>query len=212
MSEEKPLILPFACPQEKYSDTSSNSSSSSFSAEIASEGKGKRKRDGKGSNILFLVRKLLKCPENWKSIGSKQDYQFLGTFPNPSLQQLYYIPNCSELEQSSHANLHYLWTDIQLSKGHLNKYRLIEVELVDINGQTKKEKMFYRSAPCLGVKHCAQPGCKYVAPIRERRNCPIHPDHKLVHSVLNLCTCFLRNMNRTKRRRRAIFTYTLTDI
>ena len=108
VSEEKTLILPFACPQEKYSDTSSNSSSSSISAEIASEGKGKRKRDGKGSNILLLVRKLLKCPENWKSIGSKQDYQFLGTFTNPSLQQLYYIPNCSELEQSSHANSHYL--------------------------------------------------------------------------------------------------------
>ena len=140
VSEEKPLILPFACPQEKYSDTSSNSSSSSISREIVSEGKGKRKRDGKGSNILLLVRKLLKSPENWKSIGTKRDYQFLGTFPNPSVQQLYYIPNCFELEQSSHANPHYLWTDIQLSKGHLNKDQLIEVELVDINGQTKKGK------------------------------------------------------------------------
>ena len=65
--EEKPLILRStekSIPQEKYSHTSSNSSSSSISGEIVSEGKGKQKRDGKGSNILLLVRKLLKCPEN----------------------------------------------------------------------------------------------------------------------------------------------------
>ena len=162
--------------------TSSNSSSSSISGEIVSEWKGKRKRDGKGSNILLLVRKLLKCPENWKSIGCKRDYQFLGTLHIPSPQQLYFIPNCFELEQGSCTNPHYLWTDIQLSKGHLNKDQIIEVELVDINGQIKKEKMFYRSAPCLEVKHCPQQGCKYIAPIRERRHCPNHPEHKLARS------------------------------
>ena len=51
-----------------------------------------------------------------------------------------------------------------------------------MNGQIKKEKMFYRSVPCLGVKHCPQQGCKYIAPIRERRHCPNHPEHKLTRS------------------------------
>ena len=47
----------------------------------------------------------------------------------------------------------------------------------------KLEKMFYRSAPCLGVKHCPQQGCKYVAPIRERRNLLIHPDQTISTSI-----------------------------
>ena len=48
------------------------------------------------------------------------------------------------LEQSSAVYPHYIWPDIQLSKRQLNKDRLIEVQLVDKDGQTEKEKMSYR--------------------------------------------------------------------
>ena len=39
--------------------------------------------------------------------------------------------------------------------------------------------MYYRSAPCLGVKTCAEFSCDYVASIREKWNCKNHPQHKL---------------------------------
>ena len=39
-----------------------------------------KKRIGKGSNILTLVRTLLNESENWKEIKEKQCYQFPGVF------------------------------------------------------------------------------------------------------------------------------------
>ena len=72
-----------------------------------------------------------------------------------------------------------MWSDIQLSKVQLNKDRLIEVELIDKNGKTK---VFYRSAPCLGVKQCPKQNCTYIAPVGERRPCSNHPKYKLVRT------------------------------
>ena len=88
---------------------------------------------------------------------------------------MYFIPDLTELEQSSD-NSHYLWNDIQFSKGQLNKDRKIEVE---IGG--KKENVYYRTAPCIGVKTCTVSGCTYIAPIREKHPCP-HHKNKLVKS------------------------------
>lgn len=86
----------------------------------------KRKRLGKGSNILPLVRKMLVDQENWKTVSDKRDYHFLGAFPGTTTQQLYYIPDCKSLQQASTSNHHYMWNDIQLSKGHMKKDRLIK--------------------------------------------------------------------------------------
>ena len=58
---------------------------------------------------------------------------------------------------------------MQLSKGQLNWDRLITVEIGN-----KKEEVFYRSAPCLGVKYCPEKECNHVVPIREKRVCPKH--------------------------------------
>ena len=63
---------------------------------------------------------------------------------------------------------HFIWKDIviQLSNSQLNHDRLITVEI-----GCKRVEVFYRSAPCLGVKYCPQEGCSYVVPIciREKR-------------------------------------------
>ena len=76
-----------------------------------------------------------------------------------------YIADITKLDQNCD-DPHFLWKDIQLSKGQLNKPRLITA---DIGG--KKD----RSAPCLGIKQCPQEGCKYVVPIRDtERKCPDH--------------------------------------
>ena len=145
------------------------------SASVASEKQpAKWKRIGKGSHLLPVIRKCFLEPENWKNINSKQDYQYLGLYTHPCEQNLYFIPDITQLDQCSSDNLHFLWNDLQFSKGQLNKDRLIEV---DIGG--KKEGVYYRSAPCLGVKICLVNGCIHVSPIREKRPCP-HHKNKLV--------------------------------
>ena len=85
-----------------------------------------------------------------------------------SYQQLFYIESISDLEQSSE-DPHFIWKDIQLSKGQLNRDRLIKI---DVNDTT--EEMYYRSAPCLGVKYCPIEGCHHIVPVRDKRNCPKH--------------------------------------
>ena len=128
-----------------------------------------KKRIGKGSNILTLVRTFLNESENWEKIEGKRCYQFPGVFVSPTVQQLYYTSDMKRLHQSSEVNPNFLWTDIQLSKGQLNKERLITVKICG-----KNEDVFYRSAPCLGVKYCPQKDCQYTVPIRDKRACPEH--------------------------------------
>ena len=88
-------------------------------------------------------------------------------FSSKCQQQLHYIADITKLDQNCD-DPHFLWKDIQLSKGQLNKPRLI----TDVGG--KKEEVYYQSAPCLGIKQCPQEGCKYVVPIRDKRKCPDH--------------------------------------
>lgn len=84
----------------------------------------KRTRIGKGSNILSVVRSLLSQPENWMEIDTKLTYQFPGVFSKPALHQLYFTCDVSRHAQSCE-DPHFIWKDIQLSKGQLNKDRLI---------------------------------------------------------------------------------------
>ena len=51
----------------------------------------------------------------------------------------------------------------------MNRDRLIKI---DVNYTT--EEMYYRSAPCLGVKYCPIEGCQHIVPVRDKRNCPKH--------------------------------------
>ena len=147
-------------------------SASSSTSSIASSQK--KKRLGKGCHVLTVVRTLLEDSENWKVIEDKTNYQYLGTFPHPSQQQLYFVPDISALEQTATDNPHFLWLDLQLSKGPLNKDRCIEVNI-----GCRKEKVFYRSAPCAGVKVCPVDGCNHVQAIRQKHPCPKHRDSTL---------------------------------
>ena len=124
----------------------------------------KKKRVGKDSNILTIVRKLLSEPENWMKVESKRSYHFPGVLLKLLLQQLSYTEDMLSLQQSC-KDPHFLWRDIQLSKGQLNKDRLIKIEIWEV---------YYRSAPCLGVKYCPKDKCTHIVPICDKRNCPKH--------------------------------------
>ena len=88
-------------------------------------------------------------------------------FSSPTIQYLYYTPDTKSLHQSSETDTNFLWTDIQLSKGQLNKERIITMKICG-----KNEDVFYRSVPCL--KYCPQKDCQYTVPIHDKRVCPEH--------------------------------------
>ena len=79
----------------------------------------------------------------------------------------FYTPDCTKLEQTAD-NSHFMWHDIQLSKGPLNKDGKIEVE---ISG--KMEKLTYCTEPW-GIKYCSFEECNYIASVREKRPCSHH--------------------------------------
>ena len=133
-------------------------------------------RAGKGTHGLRVVKTLLEDEENWKHI-SKDDYQYLGVFPNEQMQVAYYCEDCTKLDQNCSTDPHFLWHDIQMSKGKVNKDYSIFVELGGV-----KEELIHRCAPCNGVKVCSQSECKFVAPISRLRSCPDHPEATLEQS------------------------------
>ena len=61
--------------------------------------------------LLCLVRTFLNESENWKEFNGTSIFH----------QYLYYTPDLKILHQSSETDTNFLWTDIQLSKGQLNK-------------------------------------------------------------------------------------------
>ena len=162
INKSEPVMLPKNANDNGPGDCNSARNSNNVSLEV------KKKRLGKGCSVLSLVRRLMSEQENWIKIENKSSYQFPGVLPKPSLQQLCYTENVFDLHQSCD-DPHFIWKDVQLSKGQLNKDRLIKIEINDRN-----EELYYRSAPCLGVKYCPMEGCKHVVPIRDRRNCPKH--------------------------------------
>ena len=81
----------------------------------------------------------------------------------------------STVYSSCPKNLHFLWADIQLSKGKVNNYKT----RVTIDGKDVSRSVIYRSAPCNSVKACPENGCPYVTAIREHRSCHNHPSKSL---------------------------------
>ncbi len=144
----------------------------------------KTSRQGKGCHALGVVRKLLLDRENWKIIETKRDYQFPGVFESDQLQSNYYTPDVSKLDQADPSNPHFMWDGIQLTKGKLNKDRLITVEVNDEN-----LNLMCRSAPCNGVKNCPVESCNFVSPMSRQRPCNLHTDQPLKKTNCNGLLC-----------------------
>ena len=122
-------------------------------------------RKGKGTHGLIVVKKLLADKENWRIPENESDWQFPGASCRGKDQCVLYIEDYWKVYSSCPKNIHFLWADIQLSKGKVNNYKTKMM----ING--KDISVMYRSAPCNGVKACSETGCSYVAAIREHRPC-----------------------------------------
>ena len=127
-------------------------------------------RKSKGTHGLIRVRKLISDKENWRLPEDQFDWQFPGSSCKGRDRFVLFIEDYQKVYASCPKNVHFLWTDIQLSKGKVNNYKT----KVQIDG--KDVSVVYRSAPCNGVKVCPESGCPYVAAIREQKS---HPDKPL---------------------------------
>ena len=168
-TEDNKFTIPLRLMKQCQSETKN-------SALPTTSGNPTKVRIGKGTPPLIIARQMMAEKENWKTLTNKSEYQYPGVYASAQLQCVYQIDNYKTLEQSAENDPHFIWNDIQLSKGKLNKDRLLEM---NVGG--KKEYIYYRSAPCGGVKVCNEHSCNYVAAVREKRRCQLHPSAPLNH-------------------------------
>ena len=87
-------------------------------------------RKSKGTHGLIRVRKLISDKENWRLPEDQFDWQFPGSSCKGRDQFVLFIEDYQKVYASCPKNVHFLWTDIQLSKGKIIttklKYRLME--------------------------------------------------------------------------------------
>ena len=102
---------------------------------------------------------------------------------------LLYSKDVSKLPQYVASKPHFLWDDIQMSKGKLNPDRMVTLNINGID-----EEVFYRMAPCNGVKVCSAPVCSHAQP---RKTCVQSIQvHQLTRPVVVQwfsCICFYEN-------------------
>jgi len=91
-----------------------------FSGSKSSELKNDHYRAGKGSRIVDTVKYLLEDSSKWQPITTKQDYHFPEVLKDVTEQYLLYTPDVYQLSQATTSNPHFMWYDIQCSKGKKN--------------------------------------------------------------------------------------------
>ena len=94
-----------------------------------------------------MVKELLANKENWRLPENDADWQYPGISCKERDQCVLYFKDYQKVYPSCPKNIHFLWADIQLSKGKVNNYKTKIV----INGN--EVAVTYRSAPCKVLRH-----------------------------------------------------------
>ena len=118
--------------------------------------------------------KLLSSRENWFDIENTEDYQYPGKFKSDHPQRLGFVQDITTLPFYVKEDEHFLFNDIQIGKGKLRAARKVTIT-VDGN----EEELYYRIAPCGGVKQCPVEDCTYTVSTKEHRPCPHHSEQQL---------------------------------
>ena len=132
-------------------------------------------RRSKGTHLLPELLALLSSSEMWYDIEKPDDYQYPGKFRFDHPKRLGFAADITKLPFYTKEDEHFLFNDIQISKG---KPRAPSKITVSLNGTD--EELYYRIAPCGGVRCCPAKDCSYCISVKERRLCPQHPEIALV--------------------------------
>ena len=135
----------------------------------------KMNRKGTSKHFLPDIKKMMEDTSTWvKCIDNEYQYPGFDTLPGKML----YVENCNNLPQSSRFDPHFLYNDIQLSKGPANKPTTKEW---NIDGTLTR--VVINKSPCEGVQKCSGPNCTYVVSRRQQLNrCRAHPNVSLEQS------------------------------
>ena len=114
--EQIPVMLPVYLDQSPCSSPSGSFKSRSNKsleddADVELDTLSKR-RKGKGCHLLPLVKRLLQSKENWRSVTDKESYQYLGTFPSPSQNFLWYVQDITNLPHYTESDPDFMWSDV----------------------------------------------------------------------------------------------------
>lgn len=140
----------------------------------------KQIRKSKGNHLLPTLTKLLSSRENWYDIKNTEDYQYPGKFKAAPPQRLGFAQDITTFSFYSKDDEHFLFNDIQIGKGKLRAARKVTTAVDGI-----EEELYYRIAPCGGVKRCPVKECTYTVSTKEHRSCPNHAEQKL--ELVNEC-------------------------
>ena len=82
-------------------------------------------RQTKGTHLLPVLTNLLSSSVNWYNIESPEDYQYPGIFQMEHPQRLGYVCDVSALPFYTQKDEHFLFNNIQISKGKLRAPRKV---------------------------------------------------------------------------------------
>lgn len=120
LKKDENILLPSLSQFENFSAVQCHSGGGNASASLK-----KKQKFGKGCNMLQIVKTIM----SEKEIKCKKDYHYPSISENEQGNVLYYCPDIQKLPHFTEKNPHFLWQDIQFSKGSSNKDRLINVNI-----------------------------------------------------------------------------------
>ena len=136
--------------------------------------KPKLTRHSQGTHLLPVLTRLLSSSENWFEIKDPEDYQYPGVFNVAHPQRIGYEPDITTLPFYVREDEDFLLNDIQIGRKKLRQKREVTFTIYG-----KEERLYYRMAPCGGVKKCPARDCSYVASTKDRKSCPEHEEEQL---------------------------------
>eukprot|EP00112_Aurelia_sp_Birch-Aquarium-sp1_P022077 Seg6109.1 transcript_id=Seg6109.1/GoldUCD/mRNA.D3Y31 product="hypothetical protein" protein_id=Seg6109.1/GoldUCD/D3Y31 len=134
------------------------------------------KSTSKNVQVLPRLKRMLEDSNRWIKIEKKEQYMFLGFEHDTS--QLLYAEDSREAPGRPIARNqdHFLWTDINLSKGQSHPLVKAKVTISE-----KETEVVVKKSPCNGVKVCGEKGCQFAVAKKYHANkCIQHEDAVLV--------------------------------
>lgn len=134
----------------------------------------KRVRNGQGTHIITIIRKLMEDKENWETITDNSSTSFQAILITVKCNECYIhlIPE----NWYSHVTAICIFCGMVYSFPKVAGTRRV----ITITTDDVEEHLLYRIAPCNGVKMCPHPECKYTVSVSAQRPCCSHTALKLV--------------------------------
>ena len=126
-------------------------------------------------HFLPGLKEMIEDTSSWAKCVAKE-YQYPGFDTEPG--KLLYVENVNQLAQSAKSDPHFIYNDMQLTRGPVNKPA---TKVWNIDGAPTK--VVINKSRCEGVKRCSAPTCSYVVSRRQQLNrCRAHPKAPLEKS------------------------------